>query len=68
MQSVDKNGLLGEVSEFQVEAMKKMPQNPNIDHVDVFNGTPQNIEHRKKLEGKKYRPFKVSQGIKKPLE
>lgn len=54
MQSVDHKGLLGQVKEFDAGEMAKMLKNPKIDHVDVFEGTPENLEKRKKLVGKKY--------------
>lgn len=62
MQSVDHNGLLGKVQAFKESGMEKMLQDPKIDHVDVFDGTLENIRHRKSLEGKKYKP---SNGFKK---
>lgn len=62
MQSVDKNGLLGEPMPFDQEKLTKMLMDPEIDHVDVFPGTPENMENRKKLVGKKYSP---SKGFKK---
>ena len=58
MQSVDKNGILGKVQEFNEGELAKFLEDKDIDHVDVFKGTPENILHRKKLQGKKYRPSK----------
>lgn len=64
MQSVDQNGILGELQKFDPKEMAEMLKNPNIDHVDVFEGTKENIEHRKSLVGKKFK-YKVSRGFKK---
>lgn len=66
MQSVDLNRILGEVEPFDVNKIEKMLKDPNIDHVDVFKGQEE-IEHRKKLVGKKYKPRKyhVSKGYQK---
>ncbi|RDY57696.1 hypothetical protein [Flagellimonas nanhaiensis] len=54
MQSVDHNGILGPIREFEAGELEKMLKDPNIDHVDVFEGTPENLEKRKKMIGKKY--------------
>ena len=51
---MQRDGILGPVQEFNDENFKKAMQNKNVDHVDVFSGTPEEIERRRKLEGKKY--------------
>lgn len=53
MQSVDLNGILGEPTPLEPKKLAEMLKDPNIDHVDVFEGTEENIQHRKKLAGKK---------------
>lgn len=58
MQSVDKKGILGEPIPFNADQLSKMLSDPNIDHVDVFEGTEENIKNRKKLAGKKYKVAK----------
>ncbi|MCK5017967.1 MAG: hypothetical protein KAS32_13000 [Candidatus Peribacteraceae bacterium] len=55
MQSVDNSGVLGALKEFDAKELAKMLQNPEIDHVDVFEGTPENLKKRKKMVGKKYK-------------
>ena len=54
MQSVDNQGRLGEPMPFNGSEFEKMLQDSEIDHVDVFPGTPDNLERRKKMVGKKY--------------
>jgi len=54
MQSVDRFGTMGNVSPFHQEKLEEMMKDPNIDHVDVFEGTPEEIERRTKMIGKKY--------------
>jgi hypothetical protein len=58
MQSVDLNGLMGPIKEFNEGEIQKMLKDPNIDHVDVFEGTKENLEKRQKLVGKKYKVAK----------
>lgn len=55
MQTVDQSGLLGEVQALTNENLGKALKDPNINHVDVFEGTEENIKHRKSLIGKKYK-------------
>lgn len=55
MQSVDKNGLYGAIEEFHQGKLQKMLKDPEIERVEVFEGTPENLEKRKKMVGKKYR-------------
>jgi hypothetical protein len=54
MQSTNNLGILGEVVPFTIDDLKKTLEDPNIDHVDVFKGTPEEIERRTKMIGKKY--------------
>ena len=54
MQSVKKDGTLGPVEEFTMENVKKAAQDPDVDHIDVFEGTHENITHRQSLVGKKF--------------
>lgn len=54
MQTVSKDGILGSVKAFTEENMKKALEDKDVDHVDVFPGTPENIAHRKSMEGQKY--------------
>ena len=58
MQTVNKDGILGEIQKLTSENLADALKIKNIDHVDVFDGTPQTIKHRKSLIGKKYKPFK----------
>lgn len=54
MQSVNNDGVFGKIQELDMAEMLKMSKDPNIDRVEVFNGTPENIKKRKKMIGKKY--------------
>lgn len=62
MQAVNKSGVYAKIEEFNSEKLEAYLQNPNIDHVEVFNSTKENIRKRNKLVGKKY---KISKGYKK---
>lgn len=53
MQSVDNNGVFGEVMEFTPENLKNQLKKRDINHVQVFSGTVENFEERKALVGKK---------------
>ena len=55
MQSVDHSGVFGEVEPFYGDKLSEMLKNPDIDRVEVFEGTPENIKKRKKMVGKKYK-------------
>lgn len=73
MQSVMRDGTLGEVCEFTEGTLRAQLVNPEVDHVDVFPGTKENIKRRRGLVGKhvsrlKYRPsggFKKAPAISK---
>lgn len=64
MQTVDQKGILGKVEEFDAKKLADHLKNPNIEHVDVFKGTKENINARKNLEGRKFN-HKLSRGFKK---
>ncbi|MGB5818845.1 MAG: hypothetical protein WBG90_05120 [Saonia sp.] len=54
MQSVNNEGIYGEIEALNTDKMAKMLEKPEIDRVEVFNATPENLENRKKMAGKKY--------------
>ncbi len=62
MQKVHNDGTLGELQELNAKTLQEWVKSKDVDHVDVFPGTKENIEHRKSLVGKKY---KKSGGFKK---
>lgn len=53
MQTVNKQGFLGDVMPATAQNMEKALQDPNVDHIDVFEGTPDKIKERKAMAGKK---------------
>ena len=54
MQSVDNNGVFGAVKVYKANELAKMLEDPEIDRVEIFKGTPERLEKRKKMVGKKY--------------
>ena len=54
MQSVNNNGIFGEVQEYDTKNLQSMLKDKSVDRVEVFNGTPENIKKRKSMSGKKY--------------
>lgn len=64
MQTVSHEGILGKVEQFTQEGLNEALQRKDVHHVDVFDGTPENIEHRKSMQGKKLN-LKVHTGFKK---
>lgn len=67
MQTV-RNGVFAEIEDFNPERAEMKLQELDVDHVEVFPGTQENIERRNKLIGKKYSPstgFKKAPKIKK---
>lgn len=54
MQAVNNNGIFGKVQEYDAKELESMIQDENVDRVEVFNGTPENLKKRKKMTGKKY--------------
>ena len=54
MQTVDISGILGPIEEFTPQRLNEALADENIDHVDIFEGSKENIEKRTKLVGKKY--------------
>ena len=64
MQRIDNDGLRQEIAEFNEGTMQEWLKNPDTQSVEVFEGTEENIEARKKSTGK---PFghKLSRGFKK---
>jgi len=54
MQTVDRFGFLGPVEPLTSEGLKQAMANPDIDHVDVFEGTAENLEKRRAMVGKKF--------------
>lgn len=55
MQTVDRSGILGDVQKVTKGALEKALKDPDVDHVDIFEGTEENIKRRKSLIGKKYK-------------
>jgi hypothetical protein len=64
MQSVNKNGSFGPVEEFNEKKLQAYLDDIDVDHVDVFPGTAENIAERSKLEGK----TKLRLGVKKRFQ
>lgn len=62
MQSVNKNGIFGEIEEYDQNKLEKLIQNQEVDRVEVFEGTKENIAFRTSMVGKKY---KLSRSYKK---
>lgn len=62
MQSVNKNGIFGEIQEYDQNELEKLLHNPEVDRVEFFKGSKENIEKRKSMVGKKY---KISRAYKK---
>lgn len=64
MQRIDNDGLRQEIKAFNEGEMQEWLKSPNTQSVEVFEGTEENIEVRKKAIGK---PFghKLSRGFKK---
>jgi len=59
MQAKNFDGSFGPVKPFSEEGLRKEMVKPNVQHVEVFPGTPENIEQRTKLHlGVKNRSFK----------
>jgi len=59
MQAKNLDGSFGPVKPFSEEGLLKEMAKPNVQHVEVFPGTPENIEQRTKLHlGVKNRSFK----------
>jgi hypothetical protein len=54
MQTVNHQGFLGPVEPFTDTNCKRAMADPNVDHIDVFEGTEENINHRQSLVGKRY--------------
>ncbi|WP_179022024.1 hypothetical protein [Winogradskyella forsetii] len=63
MQAV-KDGLYDQLKEFNPEELQEMLKQPNVDHVQVFPGTEENIIKAKKRTGKKFK-YKCGHGFKK---
>jgi hypothetical protein len=61
MQEV-KNGHYGPMEPFSMEGLSKKLNDQEVDHVEVFNGTKENIEKANSRVGKVY---KLSQGFRK---
>lgn len=61
MQTV-RNGIFAEIEDFNHDEMVMKFKDREVDHVEVFPGTPENIAERKSKIGKKY---KLSKGFKK---
>lgn len=64
MQRIDNDGLRQEIEKFNAEKMHEWLRSDNTSSVEVFKGTPDNIEARKKAIGKPFR-YKLSRGFKK---
>jgi hypothetical protein len=54
MQTVNHLGVLGEIKEFNPENMALALQDPNVNHVQVFDGTSEALAERQKMVGKKF--------------
>jgi len=54
MQTVNRFGVLGPIEPLTSEGLKQAMANPDIDHIDVFEGTPENLEKRRAMVGKKF--------------
>jgi hypothetical protein len=54
MQSVSHHGIMGKIQDLNPQNLKEAMEDPKVDHVDVFEGTPEEIERRTKMIGKKY--------------
>jgi hypothetical protein len=57
-----RNGKFGPVEPFNGDALSKKLNDQEVDHVEVFNGTKENIEKANSRVGKTYKP---SQGFRK---
>jgi predicted ATPase len=53
MQVSNNDGILGAIQEYNEENMKKALSDTNTGHVEVFEGTEEELERRGKLVGKK---------------
>lgn len=60
MQAKNYDGSYSPIEEFSAAAMSKLLSDPNVEHVEVFEATEENIEYRKKLLGVKKRYQKAS--------
>lgn len=60
MQARMKDGTYGLPQEYTQSGLEELMKNPKVEHVEVFNGTPEEIEKRKK----KFH-HKLSRGFKK---
>jgi hypothetical protein len=55
MQSRHHDGSYGQLKPFSQDEMLKEMQNPNVSHVEVFEGTEEQIKYRQKLFNSKRR-------------
>jgi hypothetical protein len=65
MQAKHHDGSYGPIEPFTEEGMKRTMANPNVQHVEVFDGTEENIKARKKLLGVKKRYQKAPKNSKR---
>jgi len=64
MQASHFDGTFGKIEPFTEEGLKRKLANPEVKHVEVFEGTEENIKVRQKLLGVKKR-YQKSPKIKK---
>jgi hypothetical protein len=55
MQATHFDGSFGKIEPFTEEGLKQQLANPNVKHVEVFEGTVENIQARQKKLGVKKR-------------
>jgi len=60
------DGSFGPVEPFDGNELKKRLAQPNVQHVEVFDGTPQEIERRTNLSLRVHKRFQKTGKNKKP--
>ncbi|MEN9909087.1 MAG: hypothetical protein RLZZ540_2236 [Bacteroidota bacterium] len=66
MQATNHDGSFGPIEPFNEKIMQEWIRDPKIKHVEVFEGTEENIQARQKLLGVKKRYQKVKPIKQKP--
>lgn len=64
MQAKNFDGSYSPIEPYTDEGLKRTMANPNVQHVEVFEGTPENIAYRSKLLGVKKRYKKAPKNSK----
>lgn len=60
MQVKHHDGSFGPIEPYTLDNLEKAMSNPNVEHVEVFNATPEQLEWRKKNLGVRNRSIKQS--------